>query len=115
VPLLSLFTCKLSVLDPNTCKPLTMKDIVNIKGNYHKLKAILQHYRIPNMLYFLQFAGRIMGINEYNPLEILYTINIGLQVYEVESFHDIIGEKDAGKLEKTLYNQYFRIVTCYMN
>jgi len=31
---------KLSVLDPDTCKPLTMKDIVNTDGNYHKLKAI---------------------------------------------------------------------------
>ena len=92
-----------------------VKDIVNTNGNYHKLKAISQRYHVPNALYFLPFADRIMGVNECTPWEILHTINIGLQTYKVESFHDIIGEKDAGRLENTLYNQYYRIISRYMN
>ena len=93
---------KLLVLEPVTCKPLTTKDIVNTNGNYHKLKAISQCYRVPNVLYFLPFTDHIMGINGCTPWEILHTINLGLHKYQTESSHGVIGEKDAETRENTI-------------
>ena len=93
---------RLLVLEPATCKPLTMKGTGNTNGNYHKLKAISQRHHIPNALYFLPCTGRIMGINGCTPWEILRTINLGLHKYQTESSHGVIGEKDAETRENTI-------------
>ena len=60
-------------------------------------------------------ATRLIPVNGYTLWEILHTINQSLHKYEVESSHDTIGEEDTGKSEKTLYDQYFWISSCYMN
>ena len=77
-----------------------MRGIVNINGNYHQHKAISQRCNVPNTLYFLPFAYRITAVNGYTPSEILHTINQGLHTYQVEAFHSIIGETNAGNRRK---------------
>jgi len=38
----------------------------------------------------------------------------GLYKYQVESFHDMIGEKDAEKKDKECYNNHFRSMASYL-
>ena len=45
----------------------------------------------------------------------MHAIDHGLIKYQVEAFHDIIGEKEAGEAEKARYNQYFRAISLYMS
>ena len=36
-------------------------------------------------------------------------------MHAVESFHDILGDEDAGKIDKATYNAFFRVIHQYLN
>ena len=85
-----------------------MRDSIQTNGNEERLRLISQRYRVPNAFYRLPLADRVMGIHGCTPFETLHAIDHGLIEYQVETFRDIIGEKQARKAEKALYNQYFQ-------
>ena len=77
-----------------------MKNILDIRGNQVALHSICQRYRVPNAFYRLPFADRMMGVAGACTWETMHAINLVLIEYQIESFHDILGEKNAGAAQK---------------
>ena len=92
-----------------------MRDIIQTNGNKERLRLISQRYRVPNAFCQLLLTDQVMGIFGCTRFKTLHPIDRGLIKYQVEAFHDIIGEKQAGKAENALYNQYFRAISLYMS
>ena len=95
--------------------PITMRDIVNCGGKEDSLRLLSQRYNVKNALYRLPFADRIMGVHGCTPWETLHVIDQGLLKYIVESIHDIIGEKDAGKTDKDAFTKFFKVINQSLN
>ena len=90
----------LSSFLPGRCIPLTTKKILDTRGNQVALHAICQRYRVPNAFYRLPFADRMVGVAGACTWETMHTIALGLIEHQIESFHDILGEKNAGAAQK---------------
>ena len=105
----------LSKFGSRKSRPITMRDIVATEGNEERLRLISQRYRVKNALYPLPFADRLMGIHGCTPWETLHVIDQGLLKYIVESLHDIIGEKDAGRAEKDAFTKMFKVINEALN
>ena len=106
---------QLSLYDTSNCVPITMKDLRDTNGNQEMLRLMSQRHRVDNAMYRLPFADRLRGIHGCSPWETLHVFDQGLTMYIVESFHDILGEKDAGKIDKATYNAFFRVINQYLN
>jgi hypothetical protein len=87
-----------------------MKTIIGTDGDEEKLRQISQRHRVKNAFYNLPLSDRIRGIHGCTPWETLHVFDQGLIAYIMESFHDIIGEKTAGKAEKSEFNEFFRSI-----
>ena len=92
-----------------------MRDILNTNGDPAKLHAISQRHRVPNTFYRLPFADRMMGVAGACTWETMHAIDLGLIEYQIESFHDILGEKNAAAADKKMFNQYHRTISQYMD
>ena len=97
----------MSLFDTSNCVPITMRDVRDTNGNQERLRVMSQRHRVDNAMYRLPFADRLMGVHGCSPWETLHVMDQGLTMYVVESFHDILGEKDAGKTDKATYNAFF--------
>ena len=91
-----------------------MKDILVTRGDQFALHAICQRYSVPNAFYRLPFADRMMGVAGACTWETMHAIDLGLIEYQIELFHDILGEKNAGDARK-MFNKYFLAISSYMN
>ena len=100
---------------PGQCIPLTMTNILDTRGKKDALRSISQRYRVPNAFYRLPFADRMMGVAGACTWEAMHAIELGLIEYQIESFHDILGEKKAGAAQKKMFNKYFLAISAYMN
>jgi len=106
---------KLSTFDSSVCIPKTMADIVRSGGQPMELKKMSLRHGFSNALYNLPFSDRQRGIFGCTPWETLHVFDQGLIQYVMESFHDIFGEKSAGKNNKEKYNNYFRVISYYLS
>ena len=70
---------------------------------------------MPNVFYSLPFADRKRGIHGSTPFERLHVFSLGIFQYIIESFSDIIGEKDSKKAEKDEYNTHFQAIVSYLH
>ena len=91
-----------------------MKNILDTGGSELGLHSIHQRYRVENAFYRLPFADRMMGVAGACTWETMHAIDLGLIEYQIESFHDILGEKNAGAAKKKLFNKYFVTILHYM-
>ena len=55
-----------------------------------------------------------MGVAGACTWETMHAIDLGLIEYQIELFHDILGEKNAGDARK-MFNKYFLAISSYMN
>ena len=106
---------KLSAFDSSACIPKTMRDIVASGGDPTALKKLSLRHGVSNALYNLPLSDRSRGIFGCTPWETLHVFDQGLIQYVMESFHDIFGEKTAGKTSKEKYNNYFRVISFYLS
>ena len=91
--------------DPDEFNPLTVQDVADTKGNTVKLDQLgLRPGRV-NACYSLPFADKLRHNFGSTPFDRLHVFLQGLYTYQVESFHDMIGEKDAER--KECYNNHF--------
>ena len=104
---LSLHRRTMSLFDTSKCNPITMRDIMKTNGNQEMLRTMSQRHRVNNTMYSIPFADRLMGIHSCTLWETLHVVDQGLTMYVVESFHDVLGENDAGKTDKVTYNAFF--------
>ena len=104
----------LSIFDSSQCIPKTYRDIINTHGNKELLRKLSLRYRVVNSLYTLPLSNRSRGIFGCTPWESLHVFDQGLFGYIMESFHDIFGEKSAGKTDKERFNNFFRVISYYM-
>ena len=105
---------KLSSFEDNDFQPITMRDIVNCQGDPKQLHVLGIRPRVPNVFYYLPFADRKRGIYGSTPFERLHVFSLGIFQYIIESFSDMIGEKDSKKAEKDEYNTHFRAIASYL-
>ena len=91
----------LCLFDPDQCIPLTMKNILDTRGSEAALHSICQRYRVPNAFYRLPFADRMMGVAGACTWETMHAIELGLIEHQIDSLHDILGEKKAGAAQKS--------------
>ena len=106
---------KLNSVDPDDFDPLTCKDVVNCQGKVSKLTALGLRPHLYNVFFSLPFADRHRGVFGSTPFERLHVFNQGIFKHIVQSFHDIIGEKDAGKKDKAYYNNHFRAIASFVD
>ena len=98
---------KPSSFDDDDFQPLTMRDVVACQGDSKKLHVLGIRSCVNNVFYSLPFADRTRGIFVSTPFERLHVFSLGIFQYIIESFHDMIGEKDTKKAEKDEYNSHF--------
>ena len=91
-----------------------MQDVADTKGNAVKLVQLGLCPGLVNAFYSLPFADKLRHIFGSTPFDRLHVFLQGLYKYQVESFHDMIGEKDARKKDKECYNNHFRSVASYL-
>ena len=72
-----------------------MQDVADTKGNVTLLNTL--GFR-PGLVNAFFFADKLRHIFGSTPFEWLHMVLQGLYKYQVDSFHDMIGEKDAGKI-----------------
>ena len=70
-----------------------------------KLKTISQRYCVPHAFYSLRNTSWLGGIHWCTPWETLKEFDQRLISYITEYFHDILGDKTAGKKKKDLFNK----------
>ena len=56
----------------------------------------------------------MMGVAGACTRETMHAIDLGLIEYQIESFHDILGEKNAEAAQK-MFDKYFLVLSAYMN
>ena len=76
------------------------ENILETRGNQVALHSICQCYYAPNTFYHLPFADRMMGAAGAYTWKTMHAIDLGLIEYKIESFNDILGEKNAGAAQK---------------
>ena len=99
---------------PEEFDPLTVQDVADTRGNAALLNKLGLRPGLVNAFYSLPFADKLRHIFGSTPFERLHVFLQGLYKYQVESFHDMIGEKDAGKKDKECYNNHFRSMASYL-
>ena len=104
----------LSMFDSTQCHPKTMRDIVDTRGSQELLRQLSQRYRIENAFYNLPMSDRHRGIFGCTPWETLHVFDQGIFMYITEAFHDIFGEKTAGRADKEKFNDFFRVISWYL-
>ena len=86
--------------DPADFDHLTMQDLAETNGRADLLDAIGLRPGINNAFYSLPCADRHRHICGSTTFDRLYVFLQCLYKYQIESFRDMIGEKDSGKKKK---------------
>ena len=84
-------------VDPDEFDPLTVQNVADTKGNAAKLNKLGLRPGLVNAFYSLPFADKLQHIIGSTPFDQLHVFLQGLYKYQAESFHNMIGEKDAEK------------------
>ena len=105
----------LSSFDSSKCLYKSLNSIIRTSGNQEQLRKISQRYRVVNAFYNLPMSDRTRGIFGCTPWETLHVFDQGILMYIMESFHDIVGEKTAGKSEKQKFNDFFEVISWYLS
>ena len=74
-----------------------MQDVADTKGDAVKLNKLSLRPGLVDAFYSLSFADKLQHIFGSTPFDQLHVFLQGLYKYQVESFHDMIGGKDARK------------------
>ena len=109
------FKSSLSKFDVNSCKPKTLQDVILTRGDTELLRQLSLRSHIVNAFYSLPMSDRERGIFGCTPWETLHVFDQGIFLYVMESFHDIFGEKTAGKSNKEKFNRFFGVISWYLS